>query len=276
MKSIALMVCVVAGIAVVAAQQDPTVAVTGGQVRGAQLGGGAVFKGIPYAQPPIGGLRWREPTPVAPWSGVRDATGFGAICPQNPTFTVPNAQEISNEDCLFVNVWTAEWPSRAPKPVVVWFPGGGNLTGGTVEARYDGERLARRGVVVVTVNYRLGSFGFFAHPALSREGSTRTSGNQGLLDQIAALTWVCDNIGRFGQRAADVTTVVRVISPGHRRERAGDVGHQRRHSPVVVAGRRSKRVAGRDVDGVRLHVVARFARRARDRSFVGSAERSKC
>ena len=153
----------------------------------------AVFKGIPYAQPPVGDLRWREPMPVKPWTGVRDATAFGAICTQAPGGT-PNAGEISQEDCLFLNVWTPEWPSRSRKPVMVWIPGGGNFSGGSTDFAFDGESFARRGVVLVTLNYRLGSFGFFAHPALTRESPHHASGNQGILDQIAALKWVRDNV----------------------------------------------------------------------------------
>jgi para-nitrobenzyl esterase len=181
-----------------------TVVVTGGQIHGAMLDEGAVFKGIPFAAPPVGELRWREPAPVKPWQGVRDATAFGAICAQKPTF-IPNAAEISKEDCLFLNVWTSEWPISSRKPVMVWIPGGGNFQGAGTEDVFDGESLARRDVVVVTMNYRLGSFGFFSHPALSRESPHRASGNQGILDQIAALRWVRDNIARFGGDPNNVT-----------------------------------------------------------------------
>jgi len=161
-------------------------------------GGGAAFKGIPYAQPPVGDLRWREPTPVRGWTGTRDATQFGAICPQNASATIPQAATIAKEDCLFLNVWIPAWPVTGNRPVLLWIPGGGNINGGTSEARHDGSLLARRGVVVVTINYRLGSFGFFSHPALTAESPHRTSGNQGLLDQVAALDWVRANISRFG------------------------------------------------------------------------------
>ncbi len=181
------------------AQNDPTVKVSGGMIRGTLTGGGgAVFKAIPYAQPPTGDLRWREPMPVRAWTGTRDATQFGAICPQNPSATVPNAADISSEDCLFLNVWTPEWPVRRRRPVLFWIPGGGNINGGTSESRHDGSNLARRGIVVVTINYRLGSFGFFSHSALTQESPHKASGNQGLLDQVAALEWVHANIPRFG------------------------------------------------------------------------------
>jgi para-nitrobenzyl esterase len=194
MKTIGVALLVVLSPWVTLAQSDPAVTVTSGQIRGAPLQkGGAVFKGIPYAQPPVGELRWREPMPVQPWSGVRDAKEFGAMCAQRPSAIVP-ANVARSEDCLFLNVWTSEWPGKSPKPVMVWIPGGGNFAGGSSSSTVDGERLARRGVVVVTLNYRLGAFGFFSHPALTRESRHHASGNQGILDQIAALKWVKDNI----------------------------------------------------------------------------------
>ena len=140
------------------ADSGPIVKVTGGQIRGALLDkGGAVFKGIPYAQPPVGDFRWREPMPVKPWTGVRDATAFGAICPQrsSPPFTRPNAAQISKEDCLYLNIWTPEWPVRSKMAVMVWFTGGGNVFGGIAPGTPDddGESLTRHGVVVVSLNY---------------------------------------------------------------------------------------------------------------------------
>jgi para-nitrobenzyl esterase len=191
------------------ADSGPVVKVTGGQIRGTPLNkGGAVFKGIPYAQPPVGDLRWREPMPVKPWTGVRDATAFGAICPQAAGFNSQGA--IVNEDCLYTNVWAPEWPSRSRKAVMVWIPSGGNIFGGVAAGNpendgNDGESLARHGVVVVSLNYRLGSFGFFSHPALTRESPHHASGNQGILDQIAALKWVRDNIANFGGDPRNVT-----------------------------------------------------------------------
>jgi para-nitrobenzyl esterase len=194
-----------AAFSAIAAESGPIVAVTGGQVQGATLEkGGAVFKGIPFAQPPVGELRWREPMPAAPWAGVRDATEFGAPCAQTSVLT-PALAEVSKEDCLFLNVWAAEWPSGSAKPVMVWIPGGGNFAGGSSLFVSDGEKLSRRGVVVVTVNYRLGVFGFFSHPQLTRESPQRSSGNQGILDQIAALKWVRENIATFGGDPENVT-----------------------------------------------------------------------
>jgi para-nitrobenzyl esterase len=182
-----------------AADSGPMVAITGGQIRGALLDmGGAVFKGIPFAQPPVEELRWREPMPVKPWSGVRDATAFGAPCVQKPNRFAPGAGEISQENCLYLNIWTPAWPPKGKRSVMVWIPGGGNTAGTASQDLYDGKSLAARGVVLVTINYRLGAFGFFSHPELSRESPHHASGNQGLLDQIAALQWVNRNIGKFG------------------------------------------------------------------------------
>jgi para-nitrobenzyl esterase len=185
------------------ANSGPTVKIAGGQIRGALLDkGGAVFKGIPYAQPPVGDLRWREPMPVKPWTGVRDATAFSPVCSQAPR-SIPSGKE----DCLYLNVWTPEWPTRSRMPVMVWIPGGGNFAGGITagDADDDGESLARHGVVVVSLNYRLGTFGFFSHPVLTRESPHHASGNQGILDQIAALKWVRENIASFGGDPRKVT-----------------------------------------------------------------------
>ena len=178
----------------------PLVKVTGGEVRGAALEpGGAVFKGIPFAAPPV---RWKEPAAIVPWQGVRDATAFGAPCVQNASGRM---LEGSSENCLFLNVWTPEWPPKSPKPVMFWIHGGGNYAGSSSNAIFNGESLARRGVIVVSANYRLTIFGFLAHPELTRESSHHASGNYGLMDQIAALRWVRENIARFGGDPANVT-----------------------------------------------------------------------
>ena len=206
----------------------PIVAVTGGRVRGVLLEPqGAVFKGIPYARPPIGELRWREPAPVQAWKGVRDIAE-GPPCAQNPYF-VHDANVTSKEDCLYLNVWVPAWPNRAAlKPVMVWISGGGNFGGAWNSAvparytstksvpaaeevfRYDGVdlrimKLVQRDIVLVTLNYRLGLFGFFSHPELTRESLHHASGNQGILDQIAALQWVRNNIAKFGGDPGNVT-----------------------------------------------------------------------
>jgi len=201
------------------AQPVPTVTVTGGAVRGYLAAPGAAFKAIPFAQPPVGALRWREPRPVKPWRGVRDATRYSAACVQNPIGTgaflaplahrygvgYPTPQWDLSEDCLYLNIWTPEWPVKEPRAVMFWLHGGSNRIGSGNESGYDGGELAKRGVVVATVNYRLGPLGFFAHPELTRESPHRSSGNYGLLDQIAALRWVRDNIAKFGGDPARVT-----------------------------------------------------------------------
>ena len=193
------------GAGAASAATDPSVTVTGGRVQGVALEkGGAAFKGLPFAQPPVGALRWRELMQVKPWAGMRDATAFGAPCSQSPQFIrVPGV--VSKEDCLYLNVWTPEWPIRSKLPVMVWIPGGGNYFGSGTSPTFDGESLARHGVVLVTINYRLGDLGFFSHPKLTRESPHHASGNQAILDQIAALKWVRDNIAKFGGDARNVT-----------------------------------------------------------------------
>jgi para-nitrobenzyl esterase len=175
--------------------------VSNGQLRGSLTSDGvAVFKNIPFAEPPVGNLRWREPVPAKPWTGVRDATVFGPMCHQSGNRNLPHG-----EDCLQLNIWTPRWPMKSSVPVMVWFHGGGNTAGSGVEALFNGEALARHGVVLVTTNYRLGIFGFFAHPELTKESIHHASGNYGLLDQIQALRWVQQNIARFGGNPANVT-----------------------------------------------------------------------
>ncbi len=166
-----------------------------------------VFRGIPYAAPPVGKLRWRAPQPVAPWDGVLKADQFGAMCMQS-AFRGPNPAanppKIS-EDCLFLNVWTAATSASERRPVMVWIHPGGYQTGSGSAPGYDGEALARKGVVLVTINYRLGVFGFFSHPELSKESENHASGNYGLMDQVAALQWVQKNIAGFGGDPKRVT-----------------------------------------------------------------------
>lgn len=164
------------------------------------------YKGIPYAKPPLGELRWRPPVPAPAWEGVRDARTFGPAClqpPYPPTSVYFGDMAAPSEDCLTLNVWA---PSGARRlPVMVWIHGGALLRGSSSEALYDGVKIARQGVVFVSINYRLGLFGFMAHPALSAESAENVSGNYGLLDQIEALRWVRDNIGRFGGDPSQVT-----------------------------------------------------------------------
>lgn len=178
-----------------------------GQLRGVRHhSGGAEFLGIPYAQPPVGDLRWREPAPMAKWTGVRDAKAFGAPCAQ-PALGDWNKHdaEISKEDCLYLNVITPVWPPKKPLPVMFWIHGGANLGGTASSALYKDGTLVQHGVLLVTVNYRLGIFGFLAHPELTRESSHHASGNYALMDQIAALRWVRENIAKFGGDAKNIT-----------------------------------------------------------------------
>ena len=161
------------------------------------------FKGIPYAAPPIGPLRWRAPQPPVPWSAIRNASQFGNDCMQPPSVN-PTGQKTS-EDCLTVNVWTAGGYPRARRPVMVFIYGGAFVGGSAAYPLYDGAILAREGVVVVDFNYRGGIFGFLAHPGLTAESPQHVSGNYGLLDQIAALQWVKTNIAAFGGDPERVT-----------------------------------------------------------------------
>lgn len=163
------------------------------------------FRGVPYAEPTSGPDRWRPPRRVVGWTGVRPALEFGDDCPQPaPVAGGRSRAPRQSEDCLNLNVWTpaVDAPLR---PVMVWFPGGGFVTGSGADALTDGTSLAAHGVVIVTCNYRLGLFGYLAHPALSSESPEATSGNYGLLDQIAALEWVRDNIAAFGGDPSNVT-----------------------------------------------------------------------
>jgi para-nitrobenzyl esterase len=205
-RLIATMLLAAGAVAWSSSERAPIARTSHGPLRGSLLEDGvAVFKGIPYAQPPVGRLRWREPVQMKSWTTVRDATTFGSVCVQRSNVLLPNAKDTSSEDCLFLNVWTPRWPGRPRTPVMVWIPGGGNFIGGSTPDLYDGHRLAARGIVVVSMNYRVGAFGFFAHPKLTLESRHHASGNQGLLDQIAALKWIHADIARFGGDPDNVT-----------------------------------------------------------------------
>lgn len=188
------------------AQITQSVKVTGGTIVGVPGKDASVisFKGIPFAAPPVGPLRWREPQPVRSWQGIRTAEKFGPSCIQNiVTEKKPWTHEFMahndvSEDCLYLNVWTGAKAATEKRPVFVYIYGGGLTEGSTSVAVYDGEGLASRGLVMVTMNYRVGPLGWLAHPELTRESGHNGSGNYGLLDQVAALKWVRDNIAKFG------------------------------------------------------------------------------
>lgn len=209
MKRILRALVVLAAICLAApalAQEAPVVDAFAGRVRGTASEDVHVFRGIPYARPPVGELRWRAPVQLPRWQGVRDATQFGAACVQPPSpesSIYYSTYAAMSEDCLFLNIWA---PANARKaPVLVWIHGGSLLGGAGSEAMYDGAHFAARGVIVVSINYRLGALGWLAHPALSGESHDNVSGNYGLLDQIEALRWVRRNIGAFGGDPDNVT-----------------------------------------------------------------------
>jgi len=181
--------------------QGPQVTIANGRVEGVvdAATGIRMFKGIPFAQPPVGDLRWKEPQPVKNWDGVLKADHFGPNAMQKNVFgDMLFRSSGMSEDCLYLNVWTPAKTGKEKLPVLVYFYGGGFVAGDGSESRYDGESLAQRGIVTVTVNYRLGIFGLLAHPELTKESSHQASGNYGLLDQHEALVWVQKNIAAFG------------------------------------------------------------------------------
>ena len=198
---------------------DPLAQTEAGTLRGTYVGSTTVFRGIPYARPPVGELRWEAPQPAMPWKAVRDATRPGSPCVQVSAgltpFLAPMAKAYgssyeeppmqSSEDCLYLNVWAPEWPPKHAYPVMVWLHGGSNTAGSGAQSTYDGVALTARGVVLVTINYRLGVLGFFSHPELTAKSPHRGSGNYGLLDQLAALGWVKRNIAQFGGDPRNVT-----------------------------------------------------------------------
>lgn len=198
----AALICGIAG----SALAQPVVRAPAGSVRGVEADGQHVFKGIPYALPPVGAQRWKPPVAVPAWGQVRDASNFGPACqqPGAPAGSIyAEVYQAMSEDCLSLSIWT---PAKAKNaPVFVWIHGGNLIRGASSQAMFDGAALAKRGVVVVSINYRLGIFGYFAHRELSAESPQGTSGNYGVLDQIAALRWVRNNIGAFGGNAAKVT-----------------------------------------------------------------------
>lgn len=187
-----------------AASVDDPVRTDTGMLSGAVAPGSDVraFKGIPFAAPPVGDLRWKAPKPAAKWEGVKAATEFGPVCMQG---SGGGGSQKMGEDCLYLNVWTGAKSANEKRPVMVWIYGGGYNTGSGSQAMYDGEALAKKGAVVVTLNYRLGVFGFFSYPELTKESDRRGAANFGVMDSIAALKWVQKNIAAFGGDPKRVT-----------------------------------------------------------------------
>jgi para-nitrobenzyl esterase len=222
------------------------------------------FKGIPFAQPPVGDLRWREPQPVKNWTGVRNADQFGPRCMQR---TGPGADywfrsNGMSEDCLYLNVWTPAKSDRERLPVLVYIFGGGFQNGDGSEPRYDGGNMARKGIVAVTVNYRTNIFGFFSHPELTKESPHHASGNYGLLDQVAALEWVQRNIAAFGgdpkrvtiagESAGSISVSALMASPLSRKLFAGAIGE----SGAMISSLPPRPLAVTEQEGVKFGASA--------------------
>ena len=176
-----------------------------GALEGVAKDGLTIYRGVPFAAPPIGELRWREPQPVVPWQGMRKATSFAPACMQKGVSMPGEKPPATSEDCLYLNIWTPAKTADDRLPVMVWIYGGGYTNGSASMPLYWGDKLAQRGVVVVTLAYRLGPLGFLAHPELTAESTHKSSGNYGLLDQIAALEWIQRNIAAFGGDRERVT-----------------------------------------------------------------------
>ncbi len=211
--ALSLALAAISPLRTLAAISDP-VKTSDGKISGVTLDSGVrAFKGIPFAAPPVGDLRWKQPQPAAPWKGVLKADKFSNVCvqpsapkrvPNNVAVDLPDSPKMS-EDCLYLNVWTSANRANAKLPVMLWIYGGAYSEGAGSSPHNDGEALARKGVVLVTFNYRLGAFGFFSHPELTKESGHNASGNQALGDSIAALQWIQHNIGAFGGDPSNVT-----------------------------------------------------------------------
>ncbi|RYY17435.1 MAG: carboxylesterase family protein [Chitinophagaceae bacterium] len=236
MKKILFLALMVSNVAFCQDRSAPIVKTLDGSLQGTtEKSGIRSFKGIPFAAPPVGEFRWREPQPVKKWDGVRKADAFGPRAMQKPIFgDMGFRSDGLSEDCLYLNVWTPAKTGKEKLPVLVYFYGGGFMAGDGSEPRYDGESMATKGIVSLTVNYRLGVFGFFAHPELTRESPNKASGNYGLLDQAAALRWVKENIAAFGgdpnrvtiagESAGSLSVSALMISPLSKNLIAGAIG----------------------------------------------------
>jgi para-nitrobenzyl esterase len=216
-------------------QDFPTVKTENGSLQGTYVSGINVFKGVPFAQPPVSDLRWKEPQPVKSWEGIRKADHFSPRAMQLPIYSdMQFRSDGMSEDCLYLNIWTPADSGKEELPVLVYFYGGGMKAGDGSEYRYDGENMARKGIISVTVNYRLGIFGFLAHPDLTKESSHHASGNYGFMDQTEALRWIHNNIAAFGGNPGNVTIAgesagsesvcAQIISPLPRNLFSGAIG----------------------------------------------------
>lgn len=237
LRTAAILFTIITALTLKAAAAD-RVKVSAGVVEGAgpqRSTGVRIFRGIPFAQPPTGDLRWREPQQVKSWRGVKQAKSFGPRCVQAPVFGDMGFRSTTmSEDCLYLNVWTPARSGGERLPVLVYFYGGGFVAGSGDEPRYDGESMAAKGVVAITVNYRLGVFGFLAHPELTKESPHKASGNYGLLDQSAALRWAQQNIAAFGgdprrvtiagESAGSMCVSAQMASPISKHRIAGAIG----------------------------------------------------
>ncbi len=253
-----------------------------------------VFRGIPFGAPPVGPLRWKAPQPVAPWDGVRKADAFGPVCVQpkgvgrlNVSVDLPDSPR-ADEDCLYLNVWTGAARATERRPVMVWIFGGAYTEGAGSSRHNDGEALARKGAVLVTFNYRLGPFGFFSHPELTKESGHNASGNQAVFDALAALSWVQNNIAAFGGDPGQRDDLRRVggrgALRGPRGVAAGEGTVPARHFAKAARGwasawrrcgrgRRPRAPAGRGASPMQARAARRAAREIDRRNQQGPARR---
>jgi para-nitrobenzyl esterase len=213
--SIVFAILIVFAIAFTKSETDlRIIKIDGGNISGSRSPDGDIhiFKGIPFAAPPVGDMRWKAPQPVKSWPGVKECNSFGPSPMQakpvpfsmwSEEFLIP--KEPISEDCLYLNIWTGAKSAKEKKPVLVWIYGGGFVSGGSAVPIYDGEAMAKKGIVFVSINYRVGLFGFFAHPELTKESGRNASGNYALMDQIAALQWIKKNISAFGGDPGNIT-----------------------------------------------------------------------
>ena len=250
----------IVAVGICSAQTHAQVKVEGGLLQGTSESGLSVYRGIPFAAPPVGDLRWRPPQPAAKWQGLKPADKFGPRCYQGGR-GAPGVE--TSEDCLYLNVWSPARSARDRMPVLVWIYGGGFNAGATSEPTYSGENLAKKGVVLVSISYRVGQMGFFVHPELSAESKNHASGNYGLLDMIAGLEWVQRNIAAFGgdphrvtifgESAGGIAVSMLCASPlakglfqGAISESGGSFGPPR---PATLPGENLKRLADAERSG---------------------------